>query len=218
MKLWINPFFAWLSIWSLIKSFDITKEFIVWILEAVVLKITSCSSIAFQGWYYLHNFELLVSFGECKEIIIYILSISDVQPKSHMIKLIKFLFSKFPHVENFWRQWNLDDITVTKILKWFMTNSCRKWRNRFKKEKSVVLPKYMKKYTDSSKYKRKIKLIKKKSFMEELLAFTFPCQTNRNHATRAIKSQPHNLRLPLEKYFRFHWNCKQLRVEARNSM
>ena len=35
---------------------------------------------------------------------------------------------------------------------------------------------------------------------------------------RAINSRPRNLRMALEKYFRFQWNCKQLRIDARNSM
>ena len=34
----------------------------------------------------------------------------------------------------------------------------------------------------------------------------------------AINSRPRNLRTALEKYFRFQWNSKQLRIEARNSM
>ena len=34
----------------------------------------------------------------------------------------------------------------------------------------------------------------------------------------AINSRSRNLRAALEKYFRFQWNCKQLRIEARNSM
>ena len=34
----------------------------------------------------------------------------------------------------------------------------------------------------------------------------------------AINSRPRNLRTALEKYFRFQWNCKQPRIEARNSM
>ena len=34
----------------------------------------------------------------------------------------------------------------------------------------------------------------------------------------AINSRPRNLRTALEKYFRFQWNCKQLRIEARNRM
>ena len=31
----------------------------------------------------------------------------------------------------------------------------------------------------------------------------------------AINSRPRNLRTALQKYFRFQWNCKQLRIEAR---
>ena len=34
----------------------------------------------------------------------------------------------------------------------------------------------------------------------------------------AIYSRPCNLRTALEKYFRFQWNCKKLRIKARNSM
>ena len=34
----------------------------------------------------------------------------------------------------------------------------------------------------------------------------------------AINSRPRNLRTALEKYFRFQWNCKQLRIKARKSM
>ena len=34
----------------------------------------------------------------------------------------------------------------------------------------------------------------------------------------AINSWPYNLQTTLKKYFRFQWNCKQLRVEARNIM
>ena len=34
----------------------------------------------------------------------------------------------------------------------------------------------------------------------------------------AINCRSHNLRTALEKYFRFQWNCKQLRIEARKSM
>ena len=34
----------------------------------------------------------------------------------------------------------------------------------------------------------------------------------------AINSRPRNLRMGLEKYFRLHWSCRQLRVEARNRM
>ena len=33
-----------------------------------------------------------------------------------------------------------------------------------------------------------------------------------------INSWPRNLRTALEKYFRFQWNCKQLRIETKNSM
>ena len=58
----------------------------------------------------------------------------------------------------------------------------------------------------------------KKSFVEESVAFTFLYQTNENHATEPSKVGHVILRTALERYFRFHCNCKQLLVEARNSM
>ena len=54
--------------------------------------------------------------------------------------------------------------------------------------------------------------------MEESVVFTFPYQTNRNHGTEQSTVGHIILRTALERYFRFYWNCKQLRVEARNSM
>ena len=33
-----------------------------------------------------------------------------------------------------------------------------------------------------------------------------------------INSRSRNIRTALEKYFRFHWSCKQLRIKERNSM
>ena len=106
-----------------------------------------------------------------------------MQAKLHITNLIKILSYTLPHVENFWRQWNLDHITVTKILKFSLTNRCRKWRNRFKREKFVVLAEYSEQQTDCSIYKRKNKQIKKKSFAEELVVLIFLYQTNGNHAT-----------------------------------
>ena len=42
--------------------------------------------------------------------------------------------------------------------------------------------------------------------------------SNENHATKPSTVGHVILGTALERYFRFHWNCKQLRVEARNSM
>ena len=59
-------------------------------------------------------------------------------------------------MENFRRKWNLDRITVTKILKCFQTNWCRKQRKTFKIEKFVVLAEYFEQQTDCNRYRRKI--------------------------------------------------------------
>ena len=56
-----------------------------------------------------------------------------------------------------------------------------------------------------------------KSFLDESVVFTFPYQTNGNHVMEQSKVGNVILRTTLKRYFRFHSNCKQLRVEARNS-
>ena len=53
---------------------------------------------------------------------------------------------------------------------------------------------------------------------EESVVFTFPYQTNGNHATELSTVGHVILRTALKRYFRFPRNCKQLRVEASNSM
>ena len=59
-------------------------------------------------------------------------------------------------MENFRRQWNLDCITITKIMKRFRKNKWRKWRNGFKIDKFVVLVEYLEKQTDCSRYRKNI--------------------------------------------------------------
>ena len=56
--------------------------------------------------------------------------------------------------------------------------------------------------------------IKEKSFVEETVIFTFPYQTNGNHATEPSTVGHVILTTALERYFRFDWNCKQLQVES----
>ena len=55
-----------------------------------------------------------------------------MQTKCHMTKINKISLFKFPHVEKFRRQWNVNHIYSYKNSE--MTNSCRKLRNRFKRE------------------------------------------------------------------------------------
>ena len=111
----------------------------------------------------------------------------------------------------------LDHITKMKILRCFRTNGCRKWRTRFKNKKFVVLTEYFKQQTNSSGYRRKISqsrrstLWRNQSYLPFLIKQMEPCHG-------AINSRPRYLRTTLEKYFRFKWNFKQKRIEARNSM
>ena len=100
----------------------------------------------------------------------------------------------------------LDPVTVTKILRYFRTNGCRKWRNRFNKEKFVVLGEYFEQQTDWSRYRRKGSQSRRSpswrnhSYLLSLSNKWKPC---------SINSWPRNPRTALEKYFRFQWNCKQ---------
>ena len=66
-----------------------------------------------------------------------------------------------------------------------ITNVCRKWRNRFKREKFVVLAEYLERQTDYRRYKRRIrKSTRSPSWRRnQPYLFTFPYQTNGNHAT-----------------------------------
>ena len=118
----------------------------------------------------------------------------------------KILF-KVPLVENFRRMWNLDRITVTKILKFFQTNCCRKRGKTFKIQKFVVLAEYFEQQTDRNRYRRKISKSR-----------IIPSWRGISHIYISSTVGHVILRTALKRYFRFPWNCEQLRVEARNSM
>ena len=121
-------------------------------------------------------------------------------------------------MENFRRQWNLDHITVTKILNCFRTNGGRKWRNRFKKKKPVVWVKYLEQQTDYTW-----------EDIEEKLPNQGENPSWRNQAclpflSKQMETMPRSYQQSAtwsqndtEKVLRFHWNCKQLRVEAKNN-
>ena len=113
------------------------------------------------------------------------------------------------------RKGNLDRITVTKILKCFQTNWCRKRRKTFKIEKFVVLAEYFEQQTDCNRYRRKIS--KSRSPLWRVV-FAFRYQTNGYHATKLSTAGHVIIRAALKRYFRFAWNCKQLRADARSSI
>ena len=95
--------------------------------------------------------------------------------------LIKFLFYKFPQVEKFRRQWNANHIYSNK-------NSEMTFWNRFKREKFVVLAEYLEQQTDYRWCKRKISK-SRRGFSwrrNQPCLFTFPYQTNGNHATELL--------------------------------
>ena len=95
--------------------------------------------------------------------------------------------------------------SVTKILRYFRINGCRKWRNRFQKKKFVVLAKYFEQQTDCSRCKRNISQSRRSPLWRNHLYFLSnkwkPCHWAKN-------SWPHNLRTALEKYIRFQWNLQ----------
>ena len=110
----------------------------------------------------------------------------------------------------------LDCITVTKILRCFRTSGCRKSRNRHKNKKFVVLAEYFEQQTNCSRYRRKMSQSRRSPSSRNQSYLPFLIKWKPCHG--AINSRPRNLRTTLEKYFWFQWICKQLRIEARNSM
>ena len=97
-------------------------------------------------------------------------------------KINKILFQA-PLVENFNGseiRSNYSNKNSEIIQGYFRTNGSRKWRNRFKKEKFVVLAEYFEQQTDPADIEEKL------AKQGEVLCgeiFTFPYQTNWNHAT-----------------------------------
>ena len=135
-------------------------------------------------------------------------------------KFKKILFCMFPHVETFRRQWNVNHIYRKENSK--MTNGCMKWRNKREnlREKSFLSWQNIwnsRQITTDIKEKLGNKGGLSWRRIQSCIIYLSlwnkwrPCHG-------AINSRPRNLRMALEKYFWFHWNCKQLRVEARNSM
>ena len=110
----------------------------------------------------------------------------------------------------------LDYITITKIPRCGRAG-CRKWRNRFQNKKCVVLAEYFEQQTNCSRYRKKM------SHQGEVLRrgispIYFSSSNKWKPCHGAINSRPRNLGAALEKYFWLQWNCKQLRIEARNSI
>ena len=98
----------------------------------------------------------------------------------------------------------------------FWTNRCRKWRNRFKIEKPVVLAEYFEQQTDCTRCRKKI--ANQGEFLRGGICIYLSLSNKWKLWHGTINSWPHNLRKKLEKYFRFHCNYKQLRIEARKKM
>ena len=126
-----------------------------------------------------------------------------MQTKPYVTKLIKILFCKFSHVEKFSRQWNVNYIYGNKNPG--ITNGCRKWRNRFKREKIVFLAEYLEQQTDYPRYSRKIRKSRKDPSWKknQPYLFTFPYQINGKHAME-LSTVSHVI-------LEWHWkNCLKL--------
>ena len=111
----------------------------------------------------------------------------------------------------------LDCITVTKILRCFRASGCRKWRKRFKNKKFVVLTEYFEQQKNCSRYRRKMSQSRRRQLWRNQSYLPFLIKQMET-MPRSHNSRPPNLRTALWKYFRFQWNCKQLRIKAINSM
>ena len=116
---------------------------------------------------------------------------------------INKIVSNVPLVENVRRQWNLGSNTVTF--------GCRKWKYRYKILKFVILAENFEQQTDSSRCRKKI-ANQGDAPREEISRIHLFLSNKWKTCHGAINSLPHYLRTTLEKYFRFHWNCKILRV------
>ena len=109
----------------------------------------------------------------------------------------------------------LDCITVTKILRCFRSNRCRKWRNRFKNKKFVVLAEYFEQQQTAADVQEKL------ANQGEALhgGISHICFLMKQMETMSRNHRQSTMyRTTLKKHFQFQWNCKQLWIEARNSM
>ena len=134
-----------------------------------------------------------------------------MQTKCYMTKLIKPI-SQFLSwiVENIWRQWKLDRITATKILKCFRTNNVGNEEIDLKKENL-----FSRQNTWNSKKTAAVledKLVNQREVLRGGIRHIYLSLSNKwKPCYGAINSWPCNLRTFLKKY----WNSKQLGVKAR---
>ena len=134
-----------------------------------------------------------------------------MQTKNHMTKLIKFswqLKHKGCEIRLHYINKNWDAARRT---------GCRKWRNRFQNKKFVILAEYFEQQTNCIRYRRKMSQSRNVLRWGMSPIYLSSC-SKWKPCHWAINSRLRNLRTALKKYFRFQGNCKQLRIEARNSM
>ena len=138
-----------------------------------------------------------------------------MQVKGHMTNKILF---KVSLMENFRRKWNLERITVTKILKCFQTNWCRKRRKKFKMEKFFVLAEYFEQQTDCNRYKRKINSSRRSPLWREISRIYISLSNKLKPCHGAINSRSRNFKNGTEKVLSISLKLQTIGVEARNSM
>ena len=111
----------------------------------------------------------------------------------------------------------LDCITVTKILRCFRTSECRKWSNRFTNKHLLSWLNILSNRQIAADIQEK--WANQGEVLSGGISRIYLSLANKwKPCHGAINSRPRNLRMTLEKYFWFHWICKQLRINARNSM
>ena len=111
----------------------------------------------------------------------------------------------------------LDCITMTKFWDALGRAACTKWRNNFRTKNLLSWQNIL------SNRKIAVDIEEKWANQGEFLrGWISPIYLSSSNKWKpchgAINSRPNNLRTALKKYFRFQWNCEQLRIEARNSM
>ena len=102
-------------------------------------------------------------------------------------------------MENFRRKWNLDCITVTKILKCFRTNWCRKRRKTFNTEIFVVLAEYFEQQTDSNRYRKRISKWRRSTWWKGISRIYISLSKKWKPCHGAINSRPRNFKNGTEK-------------------
>ena len=121
-------------------------------------------------------------------------------------------------MENFsWKAVKLDCITVKKILRCFRTSGQRNEETDLRIKNLLSCQNILSNRQIAADIEGK--WVNQGEVLCEGISRIYLSLANKwKPCQGAINSWPRNLRVTLDKYFGFQWNCKQLRIEVRNSM